>query len=288
MADKYENTLGAKADLLTTDFIRTVGATGVSYKNLVSDVAKTIVENYTSTLAGQTQSIKQAIDALKAETDAINAGLLNKTYPVGSIYMSTNNTNPGTLFGGTWASINGRFLLSAGSSGESKTFVAGNTGGSRYSDLVSHSHSLGNVSIASHSLSAHHHTTGSWTTGSDGSWTGSHSHTASDYSVWASAGVGLHRIDKNYYNDNLPQGTYASFLYTSGASASRKSIPTNTTSLSIPNHTHTIPNKQTSDAGSATLSHSLSGRTDMSSSQEGYREGNMPPYLVVYMWKRTA
>ena len=51
-------------------------------------------------------------------------------YPVGSIYMSVNSTDPGTLFGGTWERITGRFLLAAtdgGSSGASQK--AGNTGG---------------------------------------------------------------------------------------------------------------------------------------------------------------
>lgn len=28
--------------------------------------------------------------------------VLNKIYPVGSIYMSVNSTSPATLFGGTW------------------------------------------------------------------------------------------------------------------------------------------------------------------------------------------
>lgn len=45
-------------------------------------------------------------------------------YPVGSIYMSANATNPGTLFGGTWSRIQGRFLLAADSS-----HAAGSTGG---------------------------------------------------------------------------------------------------------------------------------------------------------------
>lgn len=45
-------------------------------------------------------------------------------YPVGSIYMSVNATNPGTLFGGTWERIQGRFLLAADAD-----HVAGSTGG---------------------------------------------------------------------------------------------------------------------------------------------------------------
>ena len=49
---------------------------------------------------------------------------INLVYPVGSIYLSTNNTNPGTLFGGSWEQIQDRFLLAAGS-----VYSAGATGG---------------------------------------------------------------------------------------------------------------------------------------------------------------
>lgn len=45
--------------------------------------------------------------------------------PIGYIYISTNSTNPGNLFGGTWTQLEDRFLLGAGS-----TYTAGNTGGS--------------------------------------------------------------------------------------------------------------------------------------------------------------
>lgn len=48
----------------------------------------------------------------------------NDIYPVGSIYMSINSTNPNNLFGGTWAQIEGKFLLSAGNG-----YIAGGVGG---------------------------------------------------------------------------------------------------------------------------------------------------------------
>lgn len=50
--------------------------------------------------------------------------VLDNVYPVGSIYMNVNNTNPGTLFGGTWEQIQGRFLL-----GMSSSYPAGSQGG---------------------------------------------------------------------------------------------------------------------------------------------------------------
>ena len=50
--------------------------------------------------------------------------ILKQVYPVGSIYMSVNSTNPNTLFGGTWVQLKDRFLLGAGS-----TYSNGATGG---------------------------------------------------------------------------------------------------------------------------------------------------------------
>lgn len=36
--------------------------------------------------------------------------ILNIIYPVGSIYLSWNSTNPSTYFGGTWVQLKGGFL----------------------------------------------------------------------------------------------------------------------------------------------------------------------------------
>ena len=60
--------------------------------------------------------INQVENARSINVDAI--------YPVGSIYMSVNSTNPSGLFGGTWVQIKDTFLLSAGDS-----YKAGSTGG---------------------------------------------------------------------------------------------------------------------------------------------------------------
>lgn len=54
-------------------------------------------------------------------------------YPVGSIYMSASATSPASLFGGTWESIGGRFLL-----GADATYAAGSTGGEAAHTLSTH------------------------------------------------------------------------------------------------------------------------------------------------------
>ena len=66
--------------------------------------------------------------------------LLNLIYPIGSIYISVNQANPNTLFGGTWERIEDRFLLAA-----SDTYKAGATGGEATHELTidempSHNH----------------------------------------------------------------------------------------------------------------------------------------------------
>ena len=52
------------------------------------------------------------------------AEIMLTLYPVGAVYISANSTSPASLFGGTWESIGGRFLL-----GADATYKAGSTGG---------------------------------------------------------------------------------------------------------------------------------------------------------------
>lgn len=68
---KKESALTAKSEVNSTDFLRLIGSNGVSYKNLVTDVARYIMENYAgTTLAGSAQTPKASIDALKATNDS--------------------------------------------------------------------------------------------------------------------------------------------------------------------------------------------------------------------------
>lgn len=126
-------------------------------------------------------------------------------YPVGSIYMSVNSTNPGELFGGTWEQIQGRFLLGQGSS-----YSAGATGGE-----ANHALSVNELPKNIGHLNALSWATNNWMT--DGSFS----------------------VEQKHKDRTSPGGSdWGDALYT------------------------------------------LSGG--------GLAHNNMPPYLVVYIWKRIA
>lgn len=86
----------------------------------------------------------------KCSWATIKSQILNLTYPVGSIYMSVNSTNPQILFGGSWEKIEDRFLLGAGT-----IYLAGEIGGEAKhtlseEEMPNHSHSGKTANIATH------------------------------------------------------------------------------------------------------------------------------------------
>ena len=95
-----------------------------------------------------------SVDGLMSKTDKAKLNnIFNLIYPVGSIYISVNSTNPANLFGGTWEQIKDRFLLSAGSS-----YANGSTGGSAthtiaVENLPAHTHTYSNATaVQGHTL----------------------------------------------------------------------------------------------------------------------------------------
>jgi microcystin-dependent protein len=102
-----------------------------------------------------------------ATTAFVQAAIV-AAYPVGSIYMSTVATNPGTLFGfGTWVAYGtGRMPISA----DGSTYVAGATGGSA------------TTTLSTTNLPSHTHTFSATTGATDLS----HTHTYGSASNWGS------------------------------------------------------------------------------------------------------
>lgn len=75
--------------------------------------------------------------------------LINTIYPIGSIYLSINSTNPSTLFGGTWERIaKGRTLVGVDENDNDGDFnTVSKTGGEKkhtltVDEMPSHKHNL--------------------------------------------------------------------------------------------------------------------------------------------------
>lgn len=194
-------------------------------------------------------------------TQAVN-NMPDLIYPVGSIYMSVNNTNPGTLFGGTWEQIQGKFLL-----GQSSGHTGGSTGGAETvtlttAQLPSHTHS---VPAHTHTVPNHQHTIPAHTHTATCAEAGNHRHKINRYQGSAS-GTSRYNI----------QGSDDSVTFYSNYAGAHK-------------HTITVASKaafSTTVSGSCTTGSSAVGTSGSTGS--GSAVNIMPPFLAVYIWKRTA
>lgn len=204
------------------------------------------------TMAKLAQDVKDAMGGSSASPlDA---------YPVGAIYLSMADTSPQSLFGGTWQKLEGKFLMFSDSSHE-----AGSTGGSNDAVTVSHTHyaRMDDAGSHTHSISGGSHSH----SGSTGS-AGSHSH---------SMGGDVLRVSSSRTNC----GTTGSNIYwyatqhynTDSAGSHSHSVSVNTGS----SHSHT----ETS-AGGHTHGISLDAAGGSGVGK------NMPAYIAVNAWKRTA
>lgn len=147
-------------------------------------------------------------------TKVIN-NVLDKVYPVGSIYCSTVSTNPKTLFGfGNWQYIEqGRVLLSQGSN-----YKAGSKGGEA-------AHKLTVSEMPSHNHDGYTSNTGSHNHSGNTNASGEHSHVIYGRAGWSSGNAFAGRADGNNINHNSSKAGNHSHSFT-----------TNTTG----NHNHTI------------------------------------------------
>ena len=103
---------------------RVLSSDDYRYYYKCGNLATTLTEKIESETGEATSEVKALKKRVNYISNQIEHFDIDSMYPVGSIYMSVNDTNPATLFGGTWEQLQNRFLLGAGSS-----YTAGSTGG---------------------------------------------------------------------------------------------------------------------------------------------------------------
>lgn len=180
---------------------------------------------------GTTYNIKDTV----ARQSSGSGLTVNDIYPVGSIYMSVNSTDPGTLFAGTtWAPIQDTFLLSAGN-----TYSAGTSGGNS-----THTHATGD-----HTLTARE--------------SGIRQHDHPDTFAIASGG-GAHTHTANYRSVYSGGSNYSAITGTNGTATTTNAI------ASSGAHTHSITGSVGNATASAALDPHNHGDTDPASNMPPY------------------
>lgn len=225
------------------------------------------------------------------------AQIINYFYPVGSIYISTSSTNPSTtMTGTTWERIQDRMLL-----GASGSYSAGSTGGSAThtlttGEMASHNHSFTGTAKTTEGISANHThnaTTGNQSanhthSGTSGNPSANHTHTTANHThvIKGDPSTGYYSKYESGGKTNSPSNTQGSVLAGTGTTGTVSAWHTHTTSFGNQSqgHTHSL----TTGGISANHTHSITAGGTVGNTGSGTAFSILPPYLAVYVWKRTA
>lgn len=222
-----------------------------------------------------------------------------EAFPIGSVFLAVVATDPATLLGyGTWAAFGaGRMLV-----GQDTGTAAEDTGGS-----ATHAHTV--TQPSAHSALSH---TGSAVAAHNVTQPSAHSdHAALSHSAHAGAAVGNHTDVLNHVHGERLQGgttgtTTGTHLMGSAAtggslrSAGQSTLDPTSVGTAAMVHSVTQPSAHSDHAaqshsahsGTAVDAHSVtqpSQHAAQSHTGAAVADGdNVPPYIVVHMWKRTA
>lgn len=230
----------------------------------ISSLGTEVVDSVNGTQTNKAPSVR-----------AVVQDLVSILYPVGSIYMSTNATNPKDLFGiGEWEQIKDTFLMSAGT-----TYGAGTTGGTAsHTHSFAHTHGVPGVEHT-HSIGHTHAVPGV-----------SHSHGTDSMS--AAIGSPSGNVDALGFIAVGASGGDSTYSVPGSGGHTAYGHPGRSHNTKIVGSTN---NTTPGDATTKSQSTSTSGKTTPSAtttnSQSTSTSGstsNLPPYLAVFTWKRVS
>lgn len=247
-----ENSIALGADSVATQ-VNQVSVGNGETKRVISNVADGVELNDAVTVGQLNKKLSSALDQLNR--------LAGQLYPVGSIYMNVNNVEPSAIFGGSWERMpSGRMLVNSGDG-----FNLGQVGGEKEHKLAedempSHQHNLNtNISFTVPNAGEHYHAIGTIidnngefiTSDSNRSMRNGFKLPESKY--WTNWNGSQHNNDRVQRTDNESYNLFTSINKQTGISSISKDINANTSSIGK-NQPH----------------------------------NNMPPYIVVNMWKRIG
>lgn len=193
----------------------------------------------------------------------VEAGQAGEAFPVGAVFIAVVNTDPATLLGyGTWAAFAAGRMLVGISAVDTDFDTAEETGGAKTSTaLLAHTH----VQDAhTHTQNAHTHVQDAHTHVQD-----AHNHT------------------QNAFAPRIINSGTAGTVGVQGASAASNAAASNSATTAT-NQAATAVNQNATATNQAATAVNQNATAVNQSSGSGASFSLMNPYIVVYMWKRTA
>lgn len=231
-----------------------------AYNQTIEDEGTPVTQRATVNFTGAGVSVSD----VGSKTTVSIPGGAGEAFPVGSVFIGVVSTNPGTLLGyGTWLAFGAGKVLVGLDSGDTDFDTVEETGGAKTKAISAHS----GAAVADHAAHTHSYTEVLNHTHNVNITDPGHTHLTQRYPTSTGASSGF-TIDTSM-SGTLADNTLPTKSNTTGITAT-----TSNPAGGVASGTTGNP--------SATLTHSVtqpSAHTDLNVVQ---------PYIVVYMWKRTA